>query len=207
MTDVYGESGSGKTQLCFTLAANCVMRNAGKVIFVDTAGTFRPERILEIGGTPDALEGITVLRALGTRDQENILSKLPELEPQLLIVDSATSLFSVEYTGPGRHLAVMKYLHRLALFAIASHCAVVMTNMIRNVPSSSIEPPPVANVPRPTAFQREYLGSSVSILSHFKIKLEAVDAARSLFRAILIQPPRQDETEFMIVKKGLTDVR
>ena len=76
LTDIYGESGSGKTQLCFTLAANCIKKNNGKVIFVDTAGTFRPERILEIGGSSDVLEGVMVLRAFGTGDQQNILKKV-----------------------------------------------------------------------------------------------------------------------------------
>lgn len=207
LTDIYGESGSGKTQLCFTLAANCIKKNNGKVIFVDTAGTFRPERILEIGGSSDVLEGVTVLRAFGIGDQQNILKKIPEFEPHLLIVDSATSLFSVEYSGPARHLAVMKYLHELALFAIASRCAVVITNMIRAVPSPSADRSFAdSGSQRNASYQREYMGSSVSILSHYKIRLEIVNSAASLFRAIIVQPPRQVPVEFTILREGVSNV-
>jgi hypothetical protein len=46
--EIYGPSGVGKTQLLFTLSVKAVNQNLGKVYFVDTRGTFRPERIAEI---------------------------------------------------------------------------------------------------------------------------------------------------------------
>ena len=55
LTDVYGPEGSGKSQLCFTLCANCA-RQGFRVLFIDTAGTFRPERISEIAGSTDVLD-------------------------------------------------------------------------------------------------------------------------------------------------------
>jgi DNA repair protein RadA len=53
MTEIAGEFGSGKSQLCYTL---CVTANMsadkegleGNVIFIDTENTFRPERIHQI---------------------------------------------------------------------------------------------------------------------------------------------------------------
>jgi DNA repair protein RadA len=53
LTEFYGETGSGKTQLCHTL---CIMATQhkcedgipGKAIYVDTEGKFRPERIASI---------------------------------------------------------------------------------------------------------------------------------------------------------------
>ena len=53
MTEIAGEFGSGKSQLCYTL---CVTGNmsekkgglGGNVIFIDTENTFRPERIHQI---------------------------------------------------------------------------------------------------------------------------------------------------------------
>ena len=80
MTDIYGESGSGKSQLCFTLCANCV-KDGGRAVFIDTAGTFRPERIVEISGSPDALEKITFVRALNTLDQINAVNKVLDISP------------------------------------------------------------------------------------------------------------------------------
>ena len=53
MTEIAGEFGSGKSQLCYSL---CVTANmpidkeglGGNVIFIDTENTFRPERINQI---------------------------------------------------------------------------------------------------------------------------------------------------------------
>lgn len=198
ITDVYGESGSGKTQVCFAAAVNC-SRRGGKVIFVDTSGTFRPERIKEIGGTSELLERMVYLRAFGTNDQASVIEHIPEIEPQLVIIDNLTSLFSVEYSGPSRHLAVMKHLHDLAISAISSRCAIIITNMVRNVPAETRDSAERAQ-------QREYLGSSVSIYSHIKVKLEIADAQHSIFRAALIQPFRDKIALFRVSSQGISDL-
>jgi RecA/RadA recombinase len=205
LTDIYGESGSGKSQLCFTLCANCV-RDGSRAIFVDTAGTFRPERIVEMSSSPDALDRITLVRALATHDQTNAVKKIAEMDPRLVIVDTATSLFSVEYSGPARHLAVMRHLHELALAAINTDCAVVITNMVRNAPITVVDQAGrnVAQAVIPSQ-QREYLGSSVSIYSHMKLKLEIVNAAKSSFQAILVQPAGKEPVRYTITPRGISD--
>jgi RecA/RadA recombinase len=205
ITDVFGESGSGKSQLCFTLCANCV-KAGGSALFIDPAGTFRPERIAEISGSKNILEKIVLVRTLTTRDQIAVIQKIPDTGHQLVIVDTLTSLFSVEYSGPSRHLAVMKHLRELGLSAINSDCAVVVTNMVRNVPGRILDQSN-RNVSRAVvpSQQREYLGSSVSIYSHTKLKLEIIDPKRSLFRAILLQPPGKKPIEFAISTAGISD--
>ncbi|MGB6672423.1 MAG: ATPase domain-containing protein, partial [Candidatus Nitrosopolaris sp.] len=54
VTDIYGESGTGKSQLCFTICARSAeyfeTSQQVSVVFIDTGGTFRPERITEIAG-------------------------------------------------------------------------------------------------------------------------------------------------------------
>lgn len=206
VTDVYGESGSGKSQLCFTLCANCV-KEGWDAMFIDTAGTFRPERVAEIAGTPDVLDKIAFVRALNTFDQAGAVKRIVDTGPRLVIVDSLTSLFSAEYSGPARHLAVMKHLHELALVAINSGCAVVVTNMVRNAPITVVDQAGrnVAQAVIPSQ-QREYLGSSVSIYSHMKIKLEIVDAAKSSFRALLVQPAGKNPVSFAITPRGISDI-
>jgi RecA/RadA recombinase len=206
LTDVYGESGSGKTQLCFSAAVNCV-KKGGRVLFVDTAGTFRPERILEIGGTSDILEQIKYFRALGTRDQVDVAHQIADLDPQLVVIDSVTGLFSSEYSGPARHLAVMRHLRDLAVTAINSRCAILITNMVRNVPAVVEKGAGNVKLTIVPGQQREYLGSSVSIYSHFKLKFEIVDPKRSRFRAKLIQPPKQNAAEFSISRLGIVDIQ
>jgi RecA/RadA recombinase len=176
------------------------------VVFVDTAGTFRPERIIDIG-SQNALEKITFVRALTTIDQVNAIHKIQDVEPQLVIVDTLTSLFSAEYSGPSRHRAVMKYLHQLAVWAINSRCSVVVTNMVRNAPIAVTDQARhyVAQAIVPWQ-QLEYLGSSVSIYSHIRLKLEIINAAKSLFQAVLIQPIGRGPAEYRITAKGICDV-
>jgi DNA repair protein RadA len=52
MTDIAGEFGSGKSQLCYTLCVTAWPEGreglGGNVIFIDTENTFRPERIHQI---------------------------------------------------------------------------------------------------------------------------------------------------------------
>jgi RecA/RadA recombinase len=205
ITDIYGESGSGKSQLCFTLCANCVKEGAS-ILFIDTAGTFRPERIKEISGSQHALEKITYMRALTTIDQTNATKKILEIEPALVVVDTLTSLFSTEYSGPARHLAVMNHLHKLALLAINSGCAIVVTNVVRTAPMTLVDQAGrnIAQAIIPSQ-QREYLGSSVSIYSHMKIKLEIVDGAKSSFQAVLVQPSGKGSVPFAIKVEGISD--
>jgi RecA/RadA recombinase len=205
VTDIYGESGSGKSQLCFTLCANCI-RNGGRAMFIDTAGrTFRPERIKKLAS--DILGKITYVRVLSTARQIEAVKRIPEIDPQLVVIDTLTSLFSAEYSGPARHLALMKHLHELALVAINVGCAVVVTNMVRNAPITVVDQAGrnVAQAVVPSQ-QREYLGSSVSIYSHVKMKLEIVDAAKSSFRALLVQPAGKEPAPFAITPQGISDI-
>jgi RecA/RadA recombinase len=51
ITEVYGEYRCGKTQLCHTLAVTAQAADeshAGRVVYIDTEGNFRPERIRAI---------------------------------------------------------------------------------------------------------------------------------------------------------------
>jgi RecA/RadA recombinase len=206
ITDIYGESGSGKSQICFTLCANCA-KDAASSLFIDTAGTFRPERIIEISGSQLALEKINYIRAFSTIDQMNATKKILEVRPRLVVVDSLTWLFSTEYSGPERHRAVMKYLHELAYLAINLGCAIVITNMVRSAPPVTLIDQAGRNVAQAVIpwHQREYLGSSVSIYSHMKLKLEIVDSAKSSFQAVLVQPAGKTAVPFAVTVLGISD--
>src|SRR5918992_290876 len=206
ITDIYGESGSGKSQLCFTLCANCA-KDAVSTLFIDTAGTFRPERIMEISGSQLPLEKITYIRAFTTIDQRNATRKILEVRPMLVVIDSLTSLFSTEYSGPERHRALMKYLHELAFLAINLRGAIVVTNMVRTAPPITLIDQGGRNVAQAVipGQQREYLGSSVSIYSHMRMKLEIVDVANSSYQAVLMQPSRKRPARFAITALGISD--
>ena len=130
--EAYGEFGSGKTQLGFTLAVNCQIPVEqggldGDVIFIDTENTFAPDRITEIaigrGYAKDDdeatlfLNRINVARAYNVSHQrllvqqidelitqrEKLREKNPKLRPfKLVIMDSAVALLRAEYQGQGK---------------------------------------------------------------------------------------------------------
>ena len=214
-------AGSGKTQLCFTLCANFAtyFKDKGKIVFIDTSGKFRPERINEIGKVrgkknDEILDNIIVIRSLSTYDQINVIKNIYRVCPGLVIIDSATSLFSDEFKGSSRHLALMKHLHELSLAAINFDCAVVITNMIRNVPVNKTTDNQIKykesksrDNPNVNGFEeREFMNASVSIYAHVKLKLEVDIIEQSVFTASLIQPARKNKVKFSMTTNGISDL-
>jgi RecA/RadA recombinase len=217
VTDIYGQNGAGKSQLCFTLCANYAKhsRQEDRVLFIDTAGTFRPERISEIAGSRKSnavLNKIMFVRAFSIYDQINAIGLIPDINPRLVIIDSATSLFSDELRGAARHLVLMNHVHRLSLAAINFDCAVVITNMVRDMPirTTIIDQgghnltAAIKNLTN-SSQQREFMGTSLSIYTHMKLKLEIINLEKSLFGASLIQPIQKDRVLFTITSKGISD--
>jgi RecA/RadA recombinase len=53
LTEIFGEFRTGKTQLCHTLCVTCQLPldqggGEGKAMYIDTEGTFRPQRLVAI---------------------------------------------------------------------------------------------------------------------------------------------------------------
>ena len=223
LTDVYGPSGTGKSQLCFSLCVNSAkyLKQNEMIMFIDTVGTFRPERVSEIARQEtnnEILDKIIFIRAFSTNDQIKSLRKIYDIKPLLIIIDSATSLFSTEYRGASRHLVLMNHLHELSFAAINFDCAVVITNMVRNVPvvrtisdqgennvNKVIKTTTTTTTISNSYQQREFMGTSVSIYSHIKLRLEIVNSEKSIVRASLMQPTRRDQVSFRIISRGFSD--
>ena len=217
VTDIYGQSGAGKSQLCFTLCANYAKhsRQDDRILFIDTAGTFRPERISEIAGSRKSgtvLDKIMFVRALSVYDQINAIDLISDINPRLIIVDTATELISDEFRGSARHLTLMNYVHKLSLVAINFDCAVVITNVIRDMPIRTTLVDQGGHNLRAAirtranlSQQREFMGASLSIYIHIKLKLEIINLEKSLFEASLMQPIRKDGVLFNITSKGISN--
>src|SRR5437588_9998972 len=114
MTEIAGEFGTGKSQICYTL---CVTANmpidkaglGGNVIFIDTENTFRPERIHQIAENrwikepDDILKKIYVCKIFNSGHLELIIQNLGKsieaYKAKLVIVDSIISRHRAEFTG------------------------------------------------------------------------------------------------------------
>jgi len=119
------------------------------VIFIDTEGTFRPERIIQICArygndinTEELLSRINVGRAYNSDHQMLLVLESPKIitknKVKLLVVDSLTSHFRAEYTGRGtmleRQQKLNKFLHQLLRVADVYDIAVVATNQVQTKP-------------------------------------------------------------------------
>ncbi len=164
ITECYGAFGSGKTQLGLTLAVNVQMPKeqggaGGKAVFIDTEGTFRPDRIRQIaegiGANPEkVLKNILVARAFNSDHQILLLDKITELikeqkEPiKLVIIDSLTAHFRAEFSGRGqladRQQKLNKYLHHLMKLAEQHNVAIYVTNQVMSNPAMMFGDPTTA---------------------------------------------------------------
>lgn len=146
IVDIFGGNGTGKTQLLLQLSINSV-KNGGRVLYFDTTGGFRPERILEIQKRSetdlDFLQQITVSRLTNTSEQIKSIQKLENNNFSLIVIDNITDLFSYEYTKNEsifeKNLLFMKYMHELSKFAITKKIPIIFTNMIRTIEGKEIE--------------------------------------------------------------------
>jgi len=148
ITEIFGEFRTGKTQLCHTLAVTCQLPIAqgggeGKCMYIDTEGTFRPERLLAVAerfglNGEEVLDNVAFARAYNTDHQSSLLiqasAMMSESRYSLLVVDSSTSLYRTDYSGRGelsaRQMHLARFLRTLLRLADEFGVAVVMTNQV-----------------------------------------------------------------------------
>ncbi|XP_070578952.1 DNA repair protein RAD51 homolog B [Ptychodera flava] len=148
ITEIFGEFRTGKTQLCHTLAVTCQLPidnggGEGKCLYIDSEGTFRPERLLAVAeryglSGQDVLDNVAYARAYNSDHQTQLLlqasAMMAESRYALLIVDSATALYRTDYSGRGelaaRQMHLARFLRTLLRLADEFGVAVVITNQV-----------------------------------------------------------------------------
>ena len=162
ITECFGEFGSSKTQLAHALAVNVQLPKEkggaeGKVVFIDTEGTFRPERVIQfakgVGMDPDeALANIKVARAFNSDHQMLLAEKAEDLmkneNVKLVIVDSLMGHFRADFAGRGqladRQQKLNKHMHQLMKLANQYNVAVYVTNQVMSKPDTFFGDPTTA---------------------------------------------------------------
>ncbi len=199
------------SQICHTL---CTMVQQPKgeggldagAVYVDTEGTFRPERIAEIAGArgmdPEkVLSRITVARAYNSAHQELIVKELGRIiEPnkvKLVILDSAVAHYRAEFLGRGtlseRQQRLNRFMHQLLRTAEIYNVAVVLTNQVQAAPDTFFGDPT-----KPTG------GHVVAHTSTYRIYLRK--AAKNRIARMVDSPyhPERDAI-FVLDEKGVDD--
>ncbi|KAK3858201.1 hypothetical protein Pcinc_034853 [Petrolisthes cinctipes] len=148
ITEIFGEFRTGKTQICHTLAVTCQLPlemggGEGKCLYIDTEGTFRPERLVAAAQRlglqeSDVLDNVAYARAYNSDHQTQLLiqaaAMMAESRYALCIVDSAMALYRTDYSGRGelsaRQLHLARFLRMLLRLADEFGVAVVITNQV-----------------------------------------------------------------------------
>ena len=192
VTNISGQSATGKTQLAFQICLNAL--HSGKdVLFQDTTGEFRPERLVEMMQlrkiNPSLLDKINVSRITNTAQQIQCFSKIPLKSYSLIIVDSVTDLFSFEYSKKEqsleKHISFMKYMHNLSSIAIDGKIPIIVTNIVRTI----------------NKHEKENLEESISMYTHTKIKLSKNSDG---YLCQVISPFVKKKFQYTITSSGLT---
>ena len=221
ITELYGEFRTGKTQLAHQLCVTCQLPPSlggfnvdenplPSCIYIDTEGTFRPERIVAMtsrfGSDLDVhsvLKQIFHGRAYNTDHQmvlvENVIKDAPSKNIKLVIVDSLIAHFRAEFVGRGtlaaRQQKLNQHLHSLLRLAEVSNVAVIVTNQVHSQPDMFFGDPtmPVG-------------GHILAHVSHTRIYLRKSKGERRIARIVDSPLLPESETVFAITENGITDI-
>jgi len=212
ITEVYGEFGSGKTQIAHMLAVNVQLPREeggleGHTLMIDTENTFRPERIYQIaeaqGLDPqEALSKVHVARAFNSHHQMLLMDKAKQLAKEfpvkLLIVDSLTAHFRAEYIGRGaladRQQKLNRHMHDLQRFADLNNAVILVTNQVSAKPDAFFGDP-----------TRPIGGHIVGHTATFRIYMRKSKGGKRICR--LVDSPSLPDGEAVITlsEKGIED--
>lgn len=211
ITEFFGDFGSGKTQICHTLCATSQLPPeqgglGGGAIYIDTEGTFRPERLHQIavarGEDPDqVLQQVMLCKVYNSSHLELVVNGLSRFiekyQAKLVIVDSIISLHRAEFIGRGtlanRQQRLNKLIHKLLRLAEVYNIAVVVTNQVQSKPDTFFGDPT-----KPAG------GNVIAHACTYRIYLKKAGPQRI---ATIVDSPLHpySDTRFLITEKGIVD--
>lgn len=218
ITELYGEFGSGKSQIAHQAAVNVQLSEDagglnGGTIFIDTENTFRPERIeqmvtglgIDVGDVADFLENIHVARAHTSDHQMLLVESARELAEELktsekpirlFIIDSLTALFRAEYAGRGtlasRQQKLNRHMHDLFKLVDEHNAVALVTNQVMSNPAVFFGDP-----------TKPIGGNIVGHTATFRIYLRKSKGGKRIARLVDSPNLPEGEAPFMVEQAGL----
>lgn len=216
ITEIYGEFRTGKTQLCHTLCVTCQLPitqggGEGKALYIDSEGTFRPERLLQVAerfglNGQEVLDNVAYARAHNSDHQAKLLCEaaamMHEQRFAIIIVDSATALYRTDYSGRGelsaRQVHLGRFLRSLQQLADEYRVAVVITNQV------------VAKVDGAAMFGPQIQPIGGNIIAHASTTRLALRKGRGeerICKVVCSPCLAENEARFTISPEGVVDVK
>lgn len=187
-------------------------RGQGKVVYLDTEGNFRPERIEAIAArfgldAGETLDNILICRVFSHEEQmeavKPIAALLADVDQgpfRLLIIDSVIALFRTEFTGRAdlaeRQQKLGLHLAHLTQIAEEFNVAVVIVNQCMADPGALAFGPVI----RPTGGHVLAHASTTRVMLR---KGKGEQRVASIFDSPLMP---EDEAAFAITHGGIADV-
>ncbi len=195
ITELYGEGGTGKTNICIQLARNCASEGK-KVVFVDTEGVSK-ERLSQIcSGDKSVVENILFFSPYSFEEQEEMVGKAIKIDAGLIIIDSINLYYrlGMEEDEGAATRSLTRQLVNLQIAARRKNIPVVVTAQVYSV-GDEVKP---------------FGGRSIDHMAKAVVRLDKVEEKRSDSRekrvATLVKHRSQPEgkTEnFLITSEGL----
>ena len=212
ISELYGEFGSGKTQVAHQLAVNVQRPKEdggleGQAVIIDTENTFRPERILQMALAYDmdpkeTLQNIRVARAFNSHHQMLLAEKIGEMAKEipikLIVVDSLTAHFRAEFVGRGaladRQQKLNVHMHNLLRIADIHNAVIMVTNQVQAKPDTFFGDP-----------TRPIGGHIVGHTATFRVYMRKSKGDKRIAR--LVDSPNLPEGEAIlsVTKEGIRD--
>jgi len=198
ITNVYGASGSGKTNFALQSVVSCISQGK-KVIYVDPEGSFSVERYLQMRPNKDSLKSVILFEPKTFEEQEEAIFNISKLVKServgLVVVDSIVALYRIcSHKDVGMANSMLsKQFAELSKIAKENRIPVLVTNQVYSDFDSG---------------ELELVGGDIpKYSSKCIIYLKKVGAGRR--RATLIKHrsrPEGGTAEFVIRNEGLVDV-
>jgi DNA repair protein RadA len=221
ITEMYGEFGSGKSQIAHQMAVNVQLPEdrgglSGSALFIDTENTFRPERIEQMvnglgGDVPplqEFLDHIHVARAHTSDHQMLMIDTARELANELrstdrpvriFIVDSLTAHFRAEYAGRGtlapRQQKLNRHMHDLFRLCDEHNAIGLVTNQVMSNPAVFFGDP-----------TKPIGGHIVGHSATFRLYLRKSKGGKRIARLVDSPNLPEGEATFMVEQAGLRPV-
>ncbi|MEE9378596.1 MAG: DNA repair and recombination protein RadA [Candidatus Lokiarchaeia archaeon] len=211
--EFFGEFRTGKTQIMHQLCVNVQLPEEnggleGNALYIDTEGTFRPERIIQMAEGLDmdhkkVLKNIVFGRAYNSDHQILLIKEaanlIKERNIKLIVVDSLIGHFRSEYIGRGtlatRQQTINSHLHDLLrLCDIYADLAVVVTNQVQSKPDTFY-----GNPLRATG------GNIVAHGSTIRVYLRKGKGEQRIAKIVDAPNLPEGEAIFSITENGITD--
>ncbi|MFB6217512.1 MAG: DNA repair and recombination protein RadB [Candidatus Aenigmatarchaeota archaeon] len=135
ITNIFGESGSGKTNFCIQIAGELAGKGE-KVAYIDTEKGFSAERFIQVA-SEEALENIVLMEPMTFDQQEKDIESLHGLaddqDISAVVVDSLVSLYRLNANGDNIsevNQRLSKQLSELSKIARKEEIPVIVTNQV-----------------------------------------------------------------------------